>query len=207
MKSLLYISASLFGDSGHSTHLANRFVDDLLSRHPGKLIRRDLAKEPLPHIDAAHFSAFTTPAEERTATQQALVTLSDQLINEWRDSNLAVIGLPMYNLGIPSTFKAYIDHLARAGETFRYTENGAVGMLEDRKVYVIATRGGQYQDTPLDTQTDYIRHIFGLMGISDLEFIYAEGLNMDEPVASPALQHAENTLLELAARATINVVA
>lgn len=198
MKSLLYISASLFGDSGHSTGLANRFVENVLSTHQGQLIRRNLAEEPIPHIDAERFGAFTTPATERTANQQAVVALSDQLISEWRESDLVVIGLPMYNLGIPSTFKAYIDHIARAGETFRYTENGPVGLLEDRKVYVIATRGGQYQGTPLDTQTAYVRHIFGLMGITDIEFIYAEGLNMGEPVANPALQQAESRLLELA---------
>ena len=203
MKSLLYISASLFGDSGHSTRLANRFVENLLaqrqgSQHQGSLVRRNLADEPIPHIDAERFSAFTTPAQERNAAQQAVAALSDQLINEWRESDLVVIGLPMYNLGIPSTLKSYIDHIARAGETFRYTENGPVGLLQDRKVYVIATRGGQYQGTPLDTQTEYVRHIFGLMGITDIEFIYAEGLNMGEAVAEPALQQAQGKLTELA---------
>lgn len=198
MKSLLYISASLFGDSGHSTRLANGFVENLLAQRKGPLVRRNLVDTPIPHIDAERFSAFTTPKEERSDAQQAVVSLSDQLINEWRESDLVVIGLPMYNLGIPSAFKAYIDHIARAGETFRYTENGPVGLLEDRKVYVIATRGGQYQGTPLDTQTEYVRHIFGLMGITDIEFIYAEGLNMGEAVAEPALQQAQGKLTELA---------
>lgn len=201
MKQLLYISASLFGDNGHSTRLANRFVDNLVAQNAFTLIRRDLAAELVPHLDAARFSAFTTPEAERNAEQQAVDDFSTRLIDEWRQADLVVIGLPMYNLGIPSTFKAYIDHIARAGETFRYTENGPVGLLKDRKVYVIATRGGSYQGTPLDTQSEYLRHILGLMGIADLEFIYAEGLNMGEEVATSALQQAGERLLELAGQA------
>lgn len=198
MKSLLYISSSLFGDAGHSTRLANHFVDTLLTQHQARLIRRNLAEAPIPHLDAERFSAFTTPAHEHTATQQAVAALSGQLINEWRQASLVVIGLPMYNLGVPSTFKAYIDHIARAGETFRYTESGPVGLLEDRKVHVIASRGGRYQGTPLDTQTEYVRHVLGLMGVTDVEFTYAEGLNMGDSVAGPALQQAEAKLLDQA---------
>lgn len=197
MKKLLYISASLFGDQGHSARLAIPFVNQLVAQHDFQLLSRNLTAAPIPHLDATRFSAFTTPEAERSSEQQAVADFSTQLINEWRQSDEVVIALPMYNLGIPSTFKAYLDHIARAGETFRYTENGPVGLLQDRKVYVIATRGGQYQGTPLDTQSVYLRNIFGLMGVSNIEFIYAEGLNMGEEVANRALQQARSRLLEL----------
>lgn len=198
MKQLLYISSSIFGNEGHSTHLANRFVDNLLSRGDIELIRRDLVAEPIPHLDAERFQAFITPAAQRSPVQAAIVNDSDVLIEEWRRADQVVLGLPMYNLGIPSTLKSYIDHIARAGETFRYTENGSVGLLKDRKVYAIASRGGIYQGTPLDTQAAYIRNILGLMGIGDIEFIYAEGLNMGPEIAEQTLQQASARLSQLA---------
>lgn len=197
MTQLLYISSSIFGDEGQSTQLANRLVDHLLSPGGVQLIRRDLDADPVPHLNAERFRAFTTPPAERTPAQAAAVSYSDTLIDEWRRAELVVLGLPMYNLGIPSTLKSYIDHVARAGETFRYTDKGPVGLLKDRKVYAIASRGGVYQNTTLDTQTAYIRHIFGLMGISDIEFVYAEGLNMGADIAEQALQQARNQLSEL----------
>ncbi len=197
MKQLLYISASLFSEQGQSTRLANPFVKELVAEGGFHLLHRDLGTDPVPHLDGTRFAAFTTPEAERNAEQQAIARYSDRLIDEWRQAELVVIGLPMYNLGVPSGFKAYIDHLARAGETFRYSENGPVGLLRDRKVYVIATRGGQYQGTPLDTQTEYLRHILGLMGVTDIEFIYAEGLNMGEPVAGKALQEARDRLADI----------
>lgn len=200
MNTLLYISSSIFGKDGKSTELADTFVASLQNQYSGnQVIHRDLAVQPVPHLDQARFSAFTTPAHERTPEQQAVADFSDSLINEWRRADIVVIGLPMYNLGVPSSFKAYIDHIARAGETFRYTENGPVGLLKDRPVYVIATRGGQYQGTELDTQSSYIRHILGLMGVSDIHFIYAEGLNMGEEAATQALQQAQSILAQKAA--------
>jgi len=193
MSTLLYISSSIFGEHGKSTELADTFVNQLSAQGAAtKVIHRDLAAQPVPHLDASRFTAFITPADERTAEQQAVVKFSDALIDEWRRADTVVLGLPMYNLGLPSTLKAYIDHIARAGETFRYTANGPEGLLQDRKVYVIATRGGQYQNTELDTQSSYIRHIFGLMGVTSIEFIYAEGLNMGSEIAEQALQQARD---------------
>lgn len=198
MATLLYISTSLFGDQGKSTTLANNFVSQLKGNAEGlKVIHRDLFATPVPHLDMDAFSAFATPAADRTSEQQAAVEFSDLLINEIREADTLVIGLPMYNLGIPSVFKAYIDHVMRAGETFQYTEGGPKGLLKDRKVYIIAARGGLYSGSAFDTQTSYIHHIFAFMGITDVEFISAEGLNIDPDTSAKALADAKENLTQI----------
>jgi FMN-dependent NADH-azoreductase len=111
-----------------------------------------------------------------------------------------VLGLPMYNFGIPSTLKAYFDHVARAGVTFRYTEQGSVGLLTGKKAYVLAARGGRYAGTPRDTQTTYIREILGFLGIQDVQFVYAEGLAINEASKQAALAEARNAIKRLNAR-------
>lgn len=200
MTNILHINSSLFGEAGKSSQLATEFVQALRNKlHDSSLVSRDLHANPLPHIDGERFTAFTTPAESRNDAQKAIVAESDVLINELRDADIIVLGIPLYNFGIPSTFKAYIDHVARAGETFRYTANGAEGLLSNKKVYIFAARGGKYFDTPTDTQTPYLRHILGLMGISDIEFVYAEGLNMGPEIANKALADARKQLQEKAA--------
>lgn len=200
MNTLLYVTASLFGEAGQSSRLGADLVEAIVAANPGiRVVHRDLAADPVPHLDAARFAAFAAAPAERDAGQRAAAALSDTLIAEWRAADRVVIGLPLYNLGVPSTFKAYIDHLARAGETFRYTAQGPVGLLRDRKVQVVATRGGIYRGTPLDTQSDYVRHILGLMGIRDVEFIHVEGLNMGAEVADGALRSARATIQQQAA--------
>ncbi|CAA0104717.1 FMN-dependent NADH-azoreductase [Zhongshania aliphaticivorans] len=200
MTNILHINSSLFGNDGKSSQMANEFVQALRNKlEESALISRDLNAKPLPHLDGERFTAFTTPAEQRSDEQKHIVAESDQLIKELRDADILVLGIPLYNLGVPSTFKAYIDHIARAGETFRYTANGPEGLLNNKKVYVFAARGGQYQDTPLDTQTPYLRHIFGLMGLQDIEFIYAEGLNMGPDIADASLANARKQLASKAA--------
>jgi FMN-dependent NADH-azoreductase len=200
MKTILQINSSLFGEQGQSSKMANDFVDRLQANSEASaLIHRDLHAKPLPHLDGQRFAAFTTPAAERDAAQRAVVAESNALINELRDADIIVLGMPLYNLGVPSTFKAYIDHVARAGETFRYTANGPEGLLQDKKVYVFAARGGKYEGTAMDTQTAYLRHILGLMGIKDIEFVYAEGLNMGGDVAEKALADAQELIRQKAA--------
>jgi FMN-dependent NADH-azoreductase len=200
MTNILHINSSVFGQSGKSSQMSQEFIQALRNKlDDSTMIFRDLHENPLPHLDGERFTSFVTPAEQRSPAQQAIVAESDILINELRDADIIVLGMPLYNLGVPSTFKAYIDHIARAGETFRYTANGPQGLLSDKKVYVFAARGGQYLDTPMDTQTPYLRHILGLMGISDIEFIYAEGLNIGPDVANQALADARRQLLEKAA--------
>jgi FMN-dependent NADH-azoreductase len=200
MKTLLQINSSIFSSGGQSSQLADRFVAAWHSHHPNaRVILRDLAQAPLPHLDAQRVTAFFTSPEARTPEQQAFAAESDTLIDEIKQSEILVIGLPMYNFGIPSTLKAYFDHIARAGITFRYTSNGPEGLLTDKKAYVFATRGGLYAGTPLDSQTGYVRNFLGFLGIADVQFVYAEGLNMGEASKEAALAEAQQRLAMLAA--------
>lgn len=200
MYQILHIDSSVFGEQGQSSQLAAQFARTLRANHPDSHYRhRDLNANPIPHLSGERFSAFTTAPEARSAAQKAIVAESDALITELRDANVLVLGMPLYNLGVPSTFKAWIDHVARAGETFRYTESGPEGLLDDKKVYVFAARGGRYQETVLDTQTPYLRHILGLLGLRDIEFIYAEGLNMSGDAPAKSLAQARQQLNSAAA--------
>src|SRR5215469_6190285 len=175
MKTVLQIEASMFGEQGQSSQLAGALAKVLLQ--PGdRLIKRDLVRGPVPHLTAQRFAAFTTAPAERTAEQREVAAYSDELISELREADVIVLGLPMYNFGIPSTLKAYFDHVARSGQTFRYTNAGAEGLLTGKKAYVLAARGGHYQGTPADTETPYVRQFLAFLGIRDVEFIYAEGL-------------------------------
>jgi FMN-dependent NADH-azoreductase len=201
MKTLLQIQASLFSDGGESSRLANRFVAEWRKASPaGAVTVRDLGREPVPHLTAERFQAFLAKPEERTAEQQAVAGFSDTLIEELRHADVIVLGLPMYNFGVPSTLKAYFDHIARAGVTFRYTEKGPQGLLTGKKAYVFAARGGVYAGTPMDTQTGYVRDFLALLGISDVEFVYAEGLAMGEARKTDALAHAAKAIDAIAAR-------
>jgi FMN-dependent NADH-azoreductase len=200
MKTLLQLNTSLFSTGGQSSQLADQFVAAWRANNAdSQVIVRDLASDPLPHLDAARFLSFIAKPEERTAQQQSVVAESDALIDELRQAETIVLGLPMYNFGIPSTLKAYFDHIARAGVTFRYTANGPEGLLTGKKAYIFAARGGLYAGTPLDSQTAYVRNFLGFIGIGDVEFVYAEGLNLGEPSKQAALAGARERLEHLAA--------
>lgn len=191
MKTLLQINTSIFSDGGQSSRLAQRFVAAWRESNPGgKLVVRDLAKEPIPHIDAGRFGAFLAKPAERTSEQQAVADYSDALIDELKRADVIVLGLPMYNFGVPSTLKAYFDHVARAGVTFRYSETGSVGLVTGKKVYVFAARGGLYAGTPRDTQTQYVRDFLAFLGMNDVEFVYAEGLAVSETAKHQAIARA-----------------
>jgi len=200
MKNLLQINSSIFSSGGQSTQLADQFVAAWRANQPDAQVTvRDLAQQPLPHLDAQRVLAFFAQPETRTPDQQAFVAESDALINELNQAEVIVIGLPMYNFGIPSTLKAYFDQIARAGVTFRYTENGPEGLLTAKKAYIFATRGGLYAGTPLDSQTGYVRNFLGFLGITDVEFIYAEGLNMGDLNKEAALAEAQQQIAKLVA--------
>lgn len=200
MATLLQINSSLSGDEGHSSSLSNEFVARWRERNPGgKVIVRDLARHPIPHLDAERMHAFITPAEKRTGTQKDIVDYSDQLIGELRRADAVVLGVPMYNFGVPSTLKAYFDHVARSGETFQYTENGPQGLLNDKPVYIFAARGGVYQGTDADSQTGYLNTFLGFIGLTDTHFVYAEGMAMGGDKQKAALDKAKQQITELAA--------
>jgi FMN-dependent NADH-azoreductase len=198
MNTLLQLNTSLFSENGQSSLLANQFVSAWRGANSdGSVIVRDLANDPVPHLTAERFGAFLAKPDERTPAQQAVADYSDVLIDEIRRAEVIVLGLPLYNFGIPSTLKSYFDHIARAGVTFRYTEKGPQGLLTGKKAYVFATRGGLYVGTPLDTQTAYIQHFLGFLGITDVEFIYAEGLAMSETSKQAAVANAQAAILQL----------
>ena len=200
MKHLLQINTSLFAGGGQSSKLSHAMVDSWRASNPdGEVSILDFAQESVPHLTAERVQAFLTPAEQRSETQRGIVAYSDSLIGQLRKADVVVLGLPMYNFGIPSTLKAYFDHIARAGETFRYTSSGPEGLLRDKNVYVFAARGGNYSGTPLDTQTAYVRDFFKFLGLDQVEFIYAEGLALDPARRDAALTKAFAQIETLAA--------
>ena len=195
MSTILHLNSSIFGEGGQSSRLAQEFVAQFPA---ARVVTRDLAKNPLPHLDAERFGAFLAKPEARSPAQAAVAAQSDALIAELKAADTIVLGLPMYNFGLPTQLKAYFDHVARAGVTFKYTEKGPVGLLGGKKAYVFAARGGLYQGTPRDTQTPYVRDFLGFLGITDVEFVYAEGLAISEASKTASLSSARDRLRNLA---------
>jgi FMN-dependent NADH-azoreductase len=197
---LLQINASI-NNNGQSSQLANQFVAAFRKRHPdAKFKVRDVAAaEPVPHLTADRFGAFIAKPHERSAAQHAVVAYSDALIEELKQADVIVIGLPMYNFGVPSQLKAYFDHIARAGITFAYSDKGPVGRLTGKKVYVFAARGGLYSGTPMDTQTSYVRDFLAFLGMTDVQFVYAEGLAVSPQSKEAGLAKAAAEIEQLAA--------
>jgi FMN-dependent NADH-azoreductase len=200
MTTILKLTTSINSAEGESSRLASQFVKALQERDPGaQLIERDLARQPGPHLDAERFQAFLAAPAARTPAQAAAVAYSDQLIAELRRADVLVLGLPMYNFGVPSQLKAWFDHVARAGVTFRYTDKGSVGLLGGRKAYVFATRGGRYAGAPADTQTSYVRDFLRFLGIDEVEFVHAEGLALGAAEREATLTQARAAIRHLAA--------
>jgi FMN-dependent NADH-azoreductase len=187
----LQINSSLFGPGGQSTTLANEFAAQL----GGPVTVRDLAQDPVPHLDGARFGAFLAKPQDRTPAQQAVIDYSDELVGELKAAETIVIGVPMYNFGIPSTLKAYFDHIARAGVTFKYTEKGAVGLLTGKKAYLVVARGGVYGDA--HPQATYVRDLLAFIGITDVEYIYAEGLAISPASKEQGLAKARAAIRRL----------
>ena len=199
MNNLLQINTSARA-AGQANRLADDFIHAWREAHPADQITlRDLTSQPVPHLDERTLNAFFTSPEQRDADMQVAVRLSDELITEIQAADVIVIGVPMYNFGIPSTLKAYFDHIARAGITFRYTANGPEGLLKGKRAIILAARGGIYSGTPKDTQTAYLRDFLGFVGITEVEFIYAEGLAMGDEQAERAKQAAQTCIQQLAA--------
>lgn len=198
MSTLLQLNTSIFAAAGQSSRLADQFVAGWQAANPdGEIVVRDLARDPVPHLSAERFQSFIAKADERSPEQQAVVDYSETLIGELKRADVIVLGLPMYNFGVPSMLKAYFDHIARAGATFRYTDQGPVGLLTGKKAYVFATRGGVYAGTPRDTEIAYVRDFLRFVGIEDVEFIYAEGLAINEASKQAGLARAQSAIQRL----------
>ncbi|MBU2343966.1 MAG: NAD(P)H-dependent oxidoreductase, partial [Gammaproteobacteria bacterium] len=189
MAHVLVINSSISGDKGQSTQLSQQFLASLPAGFTTETL--DLVQDSYPHLTMTEMAAWMTPESDRSDEQNALAALSDQAIAQIRKADAIVIGVPMYNFGVPSQLKAYFDRLARAGITFKYTESGPVGLLQDKPVFIFATRGGLYQGTPMDSQTPFVTALLNFIGLKDLNFIYAEGLNMGPESAEKALSAAK----------------
>src|SRR5688572_27602022 len=198
MKTLLQLNTSIYSNAGQSTRLADAFVAGRKAIEPGRqVIVRASAMAPLPHPTADGFQRFLAKPEARTPTQAEVVAYSDALIEELKRADTIVLGLPMYNFAVPSTLKAYFDHIGRAGVTFKYTDKGPVGLLKGKKAYVFAARGGVYLGTTADTQTAYVRDYLAFLGITDVEFVYAEGLAMGDAPRKAGIEKAEAAIARM----------
>jgi FMN-dependent NADH-azoreductase len=203
---ILQINSSLYSGDGQSSRLATELVAGLREQNPGaSVVVRDLARDPVPHLDAARFQAFVEKPETRNDFQKGVVAYSDALIGELKRADVIVLGLPMYNFGVPSLLKAWIDHIARSGATFKYSEKGPVGLLTGKKAYVTAARGGLYAGTPADTQTGYVRNLLAFLGITNVEFVYAEGLAISPESREKGLAGARATISSLVPELSIAV--
>ena len=192
---ILQVNASARRDGANSTKLANRVTERLLAANPGATVTvRDLAAEPLPVLDEVALGALFTPAEQRSAEQAALAARFDAAIAELQAHDAIVLGVAMYNFGVTVQLKSWIDAIARAGVTFKYTETGPVGLVEGKTVYAACARGGIYRGTPNDSQTPYLKSVLGFLGMSDVRFVYAEGLNMGPDAAAQGFAQAEADL-------------
>ena len=192
---ILQINASARRDGANSTRVADQITARLHAANPGAtLTLRDLAVTPHPLLDEAALGALFTPADARSPEQAARVALDDALIAEIQAHDTVVLGVPMYNFGVPVQLKSWIDAIARAGVTFRYTASGPEGLLTGKTVYVALARGGLYRDTPNDSQVPYLKSVLGFLGLTDLRFIYAEGLAMGPEAAAKGFAQAEADL-------------
>lgn len=198
MGKLLFVTSSMFGADSKSGQLGREFVGQWVRRHPGTVVvERDLAAEPLPHVTAAIMAAVSTPAEKRTPEQAKAAATADLLIEELERAATIVLAVPMYNFSIPSTLKAWIDHVARAGRTFRYGELGPVGLLTGKRVFVIGSRGGVYSSGPstaIDFHEPYLSWMLSFLGLKDVTFVHAEGLAIGAEAVAASLSGARDRL-------------
>ena len=192
---ILQINASARSEGAQSTRLANEISERLLQTHPdARLTVRDLAKDPLPILDAQALQALFTDAAQRDAEQKTRVAIDDAVIAQVQAADTIVIGVPMYNFGVPVQLKAWLDAITRAKVTFQYTDNGPEGLLKGKRVYLALARGGRYRDTQNDSQVPYLKTILGFLGMTDLHFIYAEGLAMGEEAVTQGFAEARAQL-------------
>jgi len=192
---ILQINASARREGSNSTRLADAIVERLkAASSAARVTERDLAVTPHPVLDEAALGALFTPADQRTPEQAARVALDDALIAELQAHDTIVLGVPMYNFGVPVQLKSWIDAVARAGVTFRYTASGPEGLVKGKKVYLALARGGLYRDTERDAQVPYLKNVLGFLGMSDVSLIYAEGLAMGPEAAANGFARAQGDL-------------
>ena len=197
MSNVPIIESSVRHEGSVSRQLTAEFVAQWREANPQDPITiRDLAREPIPHLDADLLGGWMKPAETQSEAEKAALARSNQLTEELLAADVLVLAAPMYNFTIPSTLKSWLDHVLRAGITFQYTSEGPKGLLEGKRAYVLTARGGVYAGTPVDQQEPYLRQALSFIGITDVSFIHAEGLNMGGDTAERGLGKARNQLAE-----------
>lgn len=195
---ILQINASIRAADANSTRVARQIVERLQAANPAATLDvLDLGTNPPAVLDGAALGALFTPADQRSAEQAARVASDDALIAQVQAADVLVLGVPMYNFTIPVQLKSWFDAIARNGVTFRYTANGPEGLLKGKTAYVALARGGRYRDTALDSQVPLIRTFLGFLGIADVHFIYAEGLNMGPEATAQGFAEAEAEIARL----------
>ena len=194
---VLQLDASPAGEASVSRELTASIAEAIVARSPGAtLVRRDLVAEPVPHLDTAALAALRPPAGTPSADEAvaAAAALNEALVQEFLAADVVVVGAPMYNFSIPTQLKAWIDRVAQAGRTFRYTAAGPEGLAGDKKVVVVSSRGGRYAgqalEAALDHQEAYLRTVFGFFGITDLTIVRAEGVSLGEAERAQAVAGA-----------------
>ena len=196
MTKILRIDSSIKGDAAVSRRLTGQIVDRLLAAHPGaEVVARDLSTG-IPLIDGAWLGAIFTPAEARSPEQTATSALSDELVAEVKAADVLVIALPLYNFNVPSQLKSWIDHVARRGETFVYTETGPAGLLKNKRAIVAFTSDGTPLGSSADFASGWLRHVLGFFGITDVTFVAADAIVFGPEAA---LARAEAAVAALAA--------
>jgi len=189
---ILRIDSSGRRHGSSSRALADELVAALADRYGQvQLVKRDLA-ESIPHVDQAWIEANFTPEENRSDSQRKVLSFSDLLVAELKEAEVLVIGVPIYNFGVPAALKAWVDMIARARLTFAYTENGPVGLLREKKAFIVVASGGVGVDSPVDFATPYMRQALKFVGITDIEVIVADQQNIrgEESVSAARAQIA-----------------
>ena len=190
MSSILLVTSSPRGAASHSTRVATELAARLRKANPSStLVVRDLAANPLPHIDPDYSTGIYTPAEARTQRQAEVVAVSDAALDELFAADTVILATGFINFGISSTLKSWIDHISRSGKSFAYGENGPKGLVTGKKVYVVLASGGIYSEgaaVQMDHAIPYLRSVLGFMGMTDVEVIRVEGVGMGpEATAKP----------------------
>ncbi|HEY4251763.1 MAG TPA: FMN-dependent NADH-azoreductase [Roseomonas sp.] len=195
---LLHIDSSVLGDNSVSRRLSAATVASLRGKTPGlEVTYRDLAAEPVAHFSGALLAAFGSAPESWSTEQQQDVAHGGAALEEFLAADIVIVGAPMYNFTVSSQLKAWIDRLAVAGKTFRYTEKGAEGLAGGKKVIIVSTRGGVYSTGPAvaaDHQEPYLRAMFSFFGVTDIEVIRAEGLALGDAKKQEAIAAAERQI-------------
>ncbi|MFI8744584.1 FMN-dependent NADH-azoreductase [Pseudomonas sp. NPDC077186] len=199
MSRVLVIESSARQQGSVSRELTQQFIANWQAAHPADQVQiRDLAAEPVPHLDATLLGGWMTPAEQQSEAEQAALARSNQLTDELLAADVLVLAAPMYNFAIPSTLKAWLDHVLRAGVTFKYSETGPQGLLSGKRAFVLTARGGIYAGSGLDHQEPYLRQALAFIGIHEVQFIHAEGLNMGGEFSEKGLAQAKAKLAAVA---------